>query len=117
MPDMMAAFENGLRARTVGSTNLNVHSSRSHAIFTVIVRLVLKGTVTESKLHLVDLAGSERIKRTNATGARAKEGININKGLLVLGAVIEALSSKKASHVPYRRVLQRCASSVVHARA
>jgi hypothetical protein len=40
---------------------------------------------------LVDLAGSERAKRTNASGARLKEGININKGLLALGNVISIL--------------------------
>jgi len=60
-----------------------------------------------SKFHFVDLAGSERIKRTHATGQGVKEGININKGLLVLGNVISALASqasnsKKESFVPYR---------------
>ncbi|GLD93588.1 hypothetical protein PINS_up002180 [Pythium insidiosum] len=54
-----------------------------------------------SKFHLVDLAGSERAKRTNAEGARFKEGVNINKGLLCLGNVINALS-ERSSHVPYR---------------
>lgn len=107
----MGAFERGLETRTVGSTSLNTVSSRSHAIFTITVRMHLRSTVTEAKLHLVDLAGSERMKRTHATGVRAKEGININKGLLVLGAVIEALSTRKSQHIPYRdskltRVLQ-----------
>jgi kinesin family protein 4/21/27 len=71
-----------------------------------------------AKFHFVDLAGSERLKRTGATGDRAKEGISINCGLvracavgyhvhtlqLALGNVISALGdvSKKASHVPYR---------------
>lgn len=57
-----------------------------------------------SKFHFVDLAGSERLKRTGATGERAREGISINCGLLSLGNVISALGdkSKKASHVPYR---------------
>ncbi|CAK9300954.1 unnamed protein product [Gordionus sp. m RMFG-2023] len=56
------------------------------------------------KLHFVDLAGSERLKRTGATGRRAKESIHINCGLLALGNVISALGdrSKKATHVPYR---------------
>ena len=54
-----------------------------------------------AKMHLVDLAGSERIKRTKAVGARLQEGININRGLLALGNVINALSEGKA-HVPYR---------------
>ena len=57
-----------------------------------------------AKFHFVDLAGSERMKRTGATGDRAKEGISINCGLLALGNVISALGdkSKKVSHVPYR---------------
>ncbi|KAM9854652.1 kinesin-like protein KIF21A isoform 1-T1 [Aulostomus maculatus] len=57
-----------------------------------------------AKFHFVDLAGSERLKRTGATGDRAKEGISINCGLLALGNVISALGdrSKRASHVPYR---------------
>ncbi|TKS73916.1 Kinesin-like protein KIF21A [Collichthys lucidus] len=57
-----------------------------------------------AKFHFVDLAGSERLKRTGATGDRAKEGISINCGLLALGNVISALGDrgKRASHVPYR---------------
>lgn len=57
-----------------------------------------------AKFHFVDLAGSERLKRTGATGDRAKEGISINCGLLALGNVISALGdkSKKALHIPYR---------------
>lgn len=57
-----------------------------------------------AKFHFVDLAGSERLKRTGATGERAKEGIAINCGLLALGNVISALGdrTKRALHVPYR---------------
>ncbi|KAJ7322792.1 Kinesin-like protein kif21b [Desmophyllum pertusum] len=44
-----------------------------------------------AKFNFVDLAGSERLKRTGATGDRAKEGISINCGLLALGNVISAL--------------------------
>lgn len=57
-----------------------------------------------AKFHFVDLAGSERLKRTGATGDRAKEGISINRGLLSLGNVISALGdkAKRGCHVPYR---------------
>lgn len=57
-----------------------------------------------AKFHFVDLAGSERAKKTGAEGATLKEGININKSLLVLGNVISALSEvgKKGHFVPYR---------------
>ena len=68
-------------------------------------------TVRVSKLHLVDLAGSERNKRTQTTGARFREAIKINSGLLALANVISALSAgtkhglggrAPAAHVPYR---------------
>ncbi|KAG7270880.1 hypothetical protein CRUP_012375 [Coryphaenoides rupestris] len=62
-----------------------------------------------SKIHLVDLAGSERADATRATGARLKEGANINKSLVTLGSVISALAdmsdnqaTKKQAFIPYR---------------
>lgn len=57
-----------------------------------------------AKFHLVDLAGSERPKKTGATGQTFREGVNINKGLLVLGNVISALGDEKQQHghIPYR---------------
>ncbi|KAI9282205.1 hypothetical protein BY458DRAFT_497488 [Sporodiniella umbellata] len=95
----------GSLGRTTGSTEMNSVSSRSHAIFSVI----LKQQQSEeqrviSKFHFVDLAGSERLKRTHAQGDRAREGIAINAGLLALGNVISALGdeSRKSAHVPYR---------------
>lgn len=104
----------GALSRTTGSTQMNSQSSRSHAIFTLLVKqhrvVPVDGeggqefeTLT-AKFHFVDLAGSERLKRTGATGDRAKEGISINSGLLALGNVISALGdkSKRASHIPYR---------------
>ncbi len=125
----MQCLKNGAFNRTTASTNMNDQSSRSHAIFTVYLQqqrqakaenpFHLEGgnedapgskpnpddfeTLT-AKFHFVDLAGSERLKRTGATGDRAKEGISINCGLLALGNVISALGdeSKRASHVPYR---------------
>jgi hypothetical protein len=71
---------------------------RSHAICTLYITLsplkADKGCEEgiSAKLTLVDLAGSERIKKTGAEGIRLKEGININKGLFVLGQVVSALS-------------------------
>ncbi|CAI2161616.1 2010_t:CDS:2 [Funneliformis geosporum] len=59
-----------------------------------------------SKFNFVDLAGSERLKRTAASGDRAKEGISINSGLLALGNVISSLGdpskAKNTTHIPYR---------------
>ena len=45
-------------------------------------------------MSFIDLAGSERAKKTGAVGATLKEGININKGLLVLGNVISCLGDE-----------------------
>lgn len=112
---MMLILERGSVYRTTGSTLMNAQSSRSHAIFTIllenrILRPESNGQGDEqwetrrSKFHFVDLAGSERAKRTGAQGKRLREGIDINKGLLVLGNVISALGDvkKRGSHVPYR---------------
>jgi hypothetical protein len=103
-------LEHGSVFRTTGSTLMNQQSSRSHAIFTIIVeqRSLQEGSssndVITAKFHLVDLAGSERAKRTGAVGMRFKESVTINCGLLALGNVISALGDerKRGHHVPYR---------------
>lgn len=46
-------------------------------------------------MSLIDLAGSERASTTNAKGARFREGANINRSLLALGNVINALADPK----------------------
>ncbi|KAI9494694.1 hypothetical protein BDB00DRAFT_301828 [Zychaea mexicana] len=90
---------------------MNSVSSRSHAIFSVILKQQVPEEENEnsrktivSKFHFVDLAGSERLNRTKAEGVRAREGIAINSGLLALGNVISALGdeSRRSTHVPYR---------------
>ncbi|KAJ8927334.1 hypothetical protein NQ314_020215 [Rhamnusium bicolor] len=94
----------GNKNRVSGSTKLNDTSSRSHAIFTVLVETKnqINNKTTFGKLNLVDLAGSERVNKTLATGDRLKEARKINLSLSVLGNVISALVDGKASHVPYR---------------
>jgi len=83
-----------------GTTNVHLHSSRSHAIFTIILEQYLKPSkkdsnlnacesndyndqsptlIRMSKFHLVDLAGSERVKKTGAEGIRFKESIKVMK--------------------------------------
>ncbi|KAG0618575.1 hypothetical protein M758_4G074800 [Ceratodon purpureus] len=107
---MIRFLQHGSVFRTTGSTLMNQHSSRSHAIFTIIVeqRSILEcaniSEVITAKFHLVDLAGSERAKRTGAVGMRFKESVTINCGLLALGNVISALGDeqKRCQHVPYR---------------
>lgn len=109
-------MDEGNKARTVAATNMNATSSRSHAVFTLMLTQKKLDTETKmeaekvAKISLVDLAGSERANSTGATGARLKEGAEINRSLSTLGRVIAALADlstgkkKKgaASQVPYR---------------
>ncbi len=93
--------------RQTGETKMNKNSSRSHCLFTLEVRskeLTAEGLVERrGKIHMVDLAGSECAKTTGADAgsARLRESQNINKSLLTLGRVIEALRTK-SGRVPYR---------------
>uniref|UniRef100_A0AAQ6A174 Kinesin-like protein n=1 Tax=Amphiprion ocellaris TaxID=80972 RepID=A0AAQ6A174_AMPOC len=105
--DMDRIMTLGHKNRSVGATNMNEHSSRSHAIFTITIECSEKGVdgnqhVLMGKLHLVDLAGSERQGKTGATGQRLKEATKINLSLSTLGNVISALVDGKSTHVPYR---------------
>ncbi|KAL8162959.1 hypothetical protein V2J09_014448 [Rumex salicifolius] len=117
-------MEFGETHRHIGETNMNLHSSRSHTIFRMIIESrdrLEEGelesscdAVRVSVLNLVDLAGSERAAKTGAEGVRLKEGSHINKSLLTLGTVIKKLSEgaeSQGGHVPYRdskltRILQ-----------
>merc|ERR1719278_1412291 len=97
----------GNQNRSVGRTEMNEHSSRSHAIFIITVEyseLDAEGDahIRVGKLNLVDLAGSERQAKTGAVGDRLKEATKINLSLSALGNVIAALVDGKSSHVPYR---------------
>ncbi|KAF8966416.1 kinesin-like protein [Flammula alnicola] len=118
--EMMTLMDEGNKARTVAATNMNETSSRSHAVFTLILSMKRRDENTNldtekvSRISLVDLAGSERANSTGATGQRLKEGANINKSLTTLGKVISALAvasqsegkkgkkGKADEFVPYR---------------
>lgn len=111
-------MDEGNKARTVAATNMNETSSRSHAVFTLTLTQKRHDVETNmamekvAKISLVDLAGSERATSTGATGARLKEGAEINRSLSTLGRVIAALADlsegkkkktgKGAGQVPYR---------------
>ncbi|XP_047520738.1 kinesin-like protein KIF13B isoform X4 [Pieris napi] len=104
----------GNKSRTVAATNMNSESSRSHAVFSVVLTQTLCDVATGvtgekvARLSLVDLAGSERAVKTGAVGDRLKEGSNINKSLTTLGLVISKLADQssgknnKDKFVPYR---------------
>ncbi|CAH1126341.1 unnamed protein product [Ceutorhynchus assimilis] len=101
--DMFKAMRTGNHNRTTAATNMNEHSSRSHAIFQIVIEMADSHSKTTrvGKLNLVDLAGSERQSKTGATGDRLKEATKINKALSSLGNVIYALAENSA-HIPYR---------------
>lgn len=97
----------GNQNRSVGATNMNEHSSRSHAIFVITIECSELGLDGENhirvgKLNLVDLAGSERQTKTGAQGERLKEATKINLSLSALGNVISALVDGRSTHIPYR---------------
>ncbi|XP_053099892.1 kinesin-like protein KIF13A isoform X9 [Hemicordylus capensis] len=111
--DIESLMSEGNKSRTVAATNMNEESSRSHAVFNIIITQTLydlqSGNSGEkvSKVSLVDLAGSERVSKTGAAGERLKEGSNINKSLSTLGLVISSLADQAAGKgknkfVPYR---------------
>jgi hypothetical protein len=96
--EVASLMESAADKRSTAATLMNAVSSRSHAICTLHVRIAPLPDQADAeeeitaKLTLVDLAGSERAKKTGAQGTRLKEGININKGLFVLGQVVSSLA-------------------------
>ncbi|KAJ2960648.1 hypothetical protein NQZ79_g4002 [Umbelopsis isabellina] len=121
---VMKVIQRGEENRHVSSTDFNLHSSRSHTVFQMIVesrerepgsmpssptsqkhKSFLRGadykrSVQVSQLNLIDLAGSEK---ATSHSDRRKEGAFINKSLLTLGTVISKLTEDRASsHIPYR---------------
>ncbi|XP_013380347.1 kinesin-II 95 kDa subunit [Lingula anatina] len=105
--ELERAMDTGNANRAVGATNMNEHSSRSHAIMVVTIECSEdtndgENHIRVGKLNMVDLAGSERQTKTGATGDRLKEATKINLSLSALGNVISALVDGKSSHIPYR---------------
>jgi kinesin family protein 3/17 len=124
--DICGLLKKGEQYRATASTKLNDVSSRSHAVFIIVVEQMsiigeeegsgdkkpkaedLSGEerpkqIKVGKLNLVDLAGSERLSITGATGKRLEECKKINQALSALGNVIAALTDRKPrSHIPYR---------------
>ncbi|KAI3698075.1 hypothetical protein L6452_31187 [Arctium lappa] len=118
-------LQQAAQSRSVGKTDMNEHSSRSHFVFTLRISGVNESTEQQVQgvLNLIDLAGTERPSRSGATGERLKETQGsdirdaynaqaINKSLSSLSDVIFALA-KKEDHVPFRNskltyLLQPC---------
>ena len=111
----------GNQKRTVGKTNANETSSRSHALLKINIENKDKEGPNSSNINcgrfiLVDLAGSEKnnssINPNNNNNSnnnnlnaknnlRQQEGAKINQSLLYLGICINALASK-SKFIPWR---------------
>lgn len=126
---LLSVISNGRRRLVYAETEMNKHSSRSHAVLMIKVARHKRSDVvtrgpdgnsadaveeTEAKnqsnvlitgkqgiLNVIDLAGSERVKKSKSSGLRFKEATNINTSLLVLGQCVQALAFRN-KHVPYR---------------
>ncbi|XP_034006453.1 centromere-associated protein E isoform X8 [Trematomus bernacchii] len=104
LAQVLAWIRKGEKNRHYGKTKMNERSSRSHAIFRMILESRERsdpasgenadGAIIVSHLNLVDLAGSERASQTGAEGTRFKEGCNINRSLFTLGHVIKKLTDE-----------------------
>ncbi len=111
--EVYECMKTGNENRSIGYTDMNAQSSRSHSCFILTVNSENSTTLVKKtgKLYLVDLAGSEKISKTGAQGQTLEEAKTINKSLSTLGLVINALTDGKSKFVPYRdskltRVLQ-----------
>lgn len=116
--EIYSLMQKGALSRATATTKMNDLSSRSHAVFIIIVEQMTNledqyedmqngedspKQIKVGKLNLVDLAGSERVRVTGATGKRLEESKKINQSLSCLGNVIAALTDQKPrSHIPYR---------------
>jgi hypothetical protein len=109
LADFIALSARAENNRRYAGTDMNERSSRSHTIlsFETILSNGLRSTI-----NFVDLAGSECTAKSNTAGQQLREGNFINKSLLALGNVVDAIVDGR-SHVPYReskltRVLRPC---------
>jgi centromeric protein E len=114
--DMLRCLDAGRAHRHVGQTRANDHSSRSHTVLQLQLesKKANESFMRRSLLNLVDLAGSESAKHTGAVGERLLEGKNINRSLLALSQVVQAMAdtSRSAPRPSFRdskltRVLQQ----------
>eukprot|EP00347_Sterkiella_histriomuscorum_P010280 403376907 len=98
-----------IRAKRV--TKMNIHSSRSHSLFQILIESDVadeKGMLQRAKLNIGDLAGSEKICLEEFPDSKhLNELKNINLSLTYLGKVISMLANNKKQqgedfHVPFR---------------
>ncbi|KAJ3252541.1 Kinesin-like protein kif24 [Chytriomyces hyalinus] len=100
---VMDIFNHGHNARSTGATGANADSSRSHAIFQIVLKHKKNKKKVQGKLSFIDLAGSERgADRGDSDQKTRMEGSEINKSLLALKECIRALD-QDSKHTPFRQ--------------
>ena len=95
--EILHLYHFGIQNKTMGSHRMNMTSSRSHTVFSIVIEQVLASNPDNtiiSKLQVVDLAGSERQSLVKTEGHAQKESIEINKSLFTLRKVITALTER-----------------------
>jgi kinesin family protein 2/24 len=99
--EVIKLIERGNTARASGQTSGTCNSSRSHAVFQIVLRV--PGIArSHGTFSLIDLAGNERAAdRSTASWQTTMEGAEINTSLLVLKECIRALG-RKGAHIPFR---------------
>nr|XP_016923200.1 kinesin-like protein Klp10A isoform X1 [Drosophila suzukii]XP_036676982.1 kinesin-like protein Klp10A isoform X1 [Drosophila suzukii] len=99
--EVLKLIQHGNAARTSGQTSANSNSSRSHAVFQIVLR-PMGTTKIHGKFSFIDLAGNERGVDTSSADRQTRmEGAEINKSLLALKECIRALG-KQSAHLPFR---------------
>lgn len=100
--DVLNLINIGNTIRTSGQTSANNHSSRSHAVFQIIIKHDRRNKQVKGKFSLIDLAGNERGADTSSANRQTRmEGAEINKSLLALKECIRALG-RRGAHLPFR---------------
>ncbi|XP_034490738.1 kinesin-like protein Klp10A isoform X2 [Drosophila innubila] len=99
--EVLKLIQHGNAARTSGQTSANSNSSRSHAVFQIVLRPMGSSKI-HGKFSFIDLAGNERGVDTSSADRQTRmEGAEINKSLLALKECIRALG-KQSAHLPFR---------------
>ncbi|BFG01488.1 kinesin-like protein Klp59C [Drosophila madeirensis] len=99
--EVLALLNTGNGARALGKTSANEKSSRSHAIFQIVLRSA-NSQKAYGKFSLIDLAGSERAADNSSSDSQTcTESAEINKSLLVLKECIHAMG-RNDPYIPFR---------------
>lgn len=99
---LRSVIYDGLSRRHHGKSAFNSNSSRSHAVFQILLKNNYNH-MDDFKLVFIDLAGSERATDAqNNQRQTRREGAQINSSLLALKECIRSMDMTR-SHAPFRQ--------------